>query len=292
MGHINELDRQLAVLAAWRTILPADQALDPTQACWPSLQAARLKTDATGLRAYQINAQATAQRVLASTYPTIAAMLGADTLSALALILWQQDPPRSGDLGEWGGALPASLASHPDLQPWPWLADSARLDWHRHLSERAADATLDAGSLQLLGEGEPEHVRLWLKPCVRVLPSNWPVIGLWDAHQLPVEKQEEAAAQALAHRSDLSERSQGQVSVSVVWRNPWPLQMLPLTGAQADWMLKLVGGRSPADIAKDAAMRPASLASLLDQALPDFDFTEWLSLALSQGWLWRVTVSA
>jgi len=277
MGHVNELERQAAVLAAWQTPLPAQAPLDASQACWPFVQAAKLATDAAGLRAYQINAQATAQRVLASTYPTIAAMLGIGTLNALALILWQQQPPSGGDLGDWGGALPGLLAAHPDLQPWPWLADSARLDWARHVCERAADADLDAGSLQRLGDTAPEQLHLQLKPCVQVLTSSWPIADLWDAHQLPADQQQAAASQAL---------SQAPVGSVVVWRDPWQVQMLCLTGAQADWMTTLSANTaSPQNTA-------LNLADMLDQALPDFDFTAWLTQALSQGWLRRVTPCA
>jgi hypothetical protein len=271
VGHLSELARQAAVLEAWRTPLAAGQRLDDSQACWPAVQAARLLTDAAGLRAYQVNAQATAQRVLAGTYPTVTAMLGEETLHALAIILWAQAPPANGDLGEWGGALPDLIASHPDLANWPWLADSARLDWARHVSERARDAVLDADSLHLLGTAAPEKVRLWLKPCVQMLTSAWPVADLWAAHQLPAAQQAQATEQALC---------QGRAGTFIVWRNPWALQMLHVVNAEGAWM---------AGLARPAASGPPTLAELLGHAPPDFDFTAWLSQALSQGWLWRIT---
>lgn len=270
MSEFSELARQQAVLAAWQTTLPRHAALDAQQACWLSLQTARLKTDAAGLRAYQLNAQATAQRVLASAYPTIAAQLGADTLDTLAVLLWQDQPPTSGDLGEWGGHLPVLLSTHPDLQAWPWLADCARLDWARHVCERAADADLDADSLQRLGDTDPQHLHLHLRPCVQVWAGAWPVGSLWLAHQLPAEQQEQAAAQAL---------TLGQPETVVVWRQPWQVQVRVLPAPQAHWMNQL------------CASSPGNLAELLDLADADFDFTAWLSEALTQGWLWRVGVS-
>ncbi|MGC4061661.1 MAG: DNA-binding domain-containing protein [Aquabacterium sp.] len=275
MGRLSESARQAAVLEALRMAMPAGDMLDARQPCWPAVQLAvqhaQLKTDAAGLQAYQRNAQATAQRVLASTYPTVAAMLGEEALDALALILWTRNPPYSGDLGEWGGALPDLIAAHPDLQAWPWLADSARLDWARHVAERAANTTLDAGSLHLLGTAAPDQVCLWLKPCVQVLASNWPIAGLWAAHQLPAEQQAPAAEQAL---------SQAQAGTVIVWRHPWALQMHSLADAQAAWMARL---------ADPTAGAPPPLSRLLDEAQPDFDFAAWLSQAVSLGWLWRVT---
>lgn len=275
MSALSELARQQAVLAAWQSTLPNHANLDAQQPCWPPLQTARLKTDAAGLRAYQLNAQATAQRVLASAYPTIAAQLGADALDTLAVLLWRAQPPKSGDLGEWGGHLPALLATHPDLQAWPWLADSARLDWACHACERAADVNLDADSLRRLGDTDPQHLHLQLRPCVQVVASSWPIGSLWEAHQMPSAQQEQAAAQALAL---------GQPETVVVWRQPWQVQVRALPAAQASWMWALHTNSR------------ASLADLLDQANTDndidtgFDFTAWLSEALTQGWLWRVSV--
>jgi len=62
MSLEEELARQQAVLAA-------------LQQGWPAIHTARLQTDAAGLRAYQVNARATAQRVLLAHFPTVAAML-------------------------------------------------------------------------------------------------------------------------------------------------------------------------------------------------------------------------
>jgi hypothetical protein len=279
MGELTEAQRQEAVVAAWRALLPADAPLDGQQACWPAVQAAHLLTDAAGLRAYQVNAQATAKRVLASTYPTLAAMLGEETLAALALILWQTHPPCCGDLGEWGGALPDLLASHPDLQAWPWLADSARLDWARHVCERAADATFDADSLHRLGDTAPAQLQIQLKPCVKLVTSAWPVARLWSAHQLDETQGEQAAAQAL---------QDGQAETVLIWRQPWQAQMQCLPANQIAWMSALLQANQTAQ-PHDAP----TLAHLLDHhAAADFNFTAWLSEALNQGWLWRIAARA
>jgi Putative DNA-binding domain len=294
MDELSEIARQAAVLAAWRSPLPLhvpqttslaaalgaspSEPLDTRQASCPALpdlHQARMSTDAAGLRAYQLNAQATAQRVLASTFPTVAAMLGQETLDAMALILWQQHPPEQGDLGEWGATLPALLACHPHLQAWPWLPDCARLDWARHACERAADATLDADSLLRLGDTDPALLRLWLKPCVQVIPSAWPIHGLFEAHQGP------QAAHALAAARSLQEDGPQTV---VVWRQPWQAQMQSLQEDQAVWMRALL----PAE----CSAAPRTLATLLDQAPAPFDFEAWLVGALNQGWLWRVTVGS
>lgn len=259
----HEATRQQAVLAAL-----SSAAAHPT-AGHPALQAARLQTDPAGLRAYQANAQATAHKVLRHTYPTVAAMLGPDTLDTLARLLWRQHPPASGNLDVWGEALPTLLAAHPDLQAWPWLADAARLDWACHQCERAADAPTDASSLALLREGDPRHLRMHLRPCVRLVSSPWPIVSLWQAHQGDETGHASAAAQALAD---------GGPQTAVVWRQPWRAQVAWLPDHQTAWMQALL-----------RASGAPSLAAMLDKTPPEFDLSAWLGEALSQGWLWQVS---
>lgn len=287
MSRADELARQQVVLA-----LLADDATAPA--------AARLRTDPAtprGVQAYQRNAQATARRVLRAHFPTVTAMVGEDTLDALALILWQCSPPSSGDLGEWGAALPDLLARHPDLQAWPWLADSARLDWARHLCERAADARLDAPSLQRLGDTPPEHLQLVLVPGLRLLKSPWPLVALWEAHHgTPTDTSCESAdsAQAQAALAALLEAGghkrdepEAATTAMVIWRGPdWRIHMAAVDEAEHSWMRRLLDNTCQAGQAAPFA----TLSELLDQAPPDLDFGAWLGRAVSAGWLWRVAV--
>lgn len=267
MNRATELARQQAVLAACRTPIDASAPWDASQACWPALSAARLHTDAAGLRAYQLNARATAQRVIAAHFPTLQAMLGEDALQSLAVRLWQESPPRTGDLGEWGEALPELIARHPALQAWPWLTHCARLEWARQRCERAADAQLETASLHLLAEAEPEQLYMALKPCLQLVDASWPVLALWQAHQGPVDTHEEAARLALQDAS---------AQAVVVWRNPAQLQMAALPSADARWMASLI------------TQPDQPLSAQLNQAPSGFDFSVWLHQAVSQGWLWRV----
>lgn len=282
MSAANELARQQALLTALRTPLPPGSVLDASQACWPALRQACAATDAAGLLAYQLNAQATAQRVLTAAYPSIAAMVGTQALDSLALQLWRQRPPASGDLGLWGDALPDLLATHPDLQGWPWLADSARLDWACHLSARAADTSLEADSLARLADTDPQHLHIQLKACVLVVRSPWPIVSLWQAHQLDGASQDAAVAEVLDQA-----QTHGQAENAVVWRHPWQIQLERVAHGPAHWMAELCQART------EASNPPCgpSLASMLAQAPEDFDFAAWLGEALRHGWLWRVAVS-
>lgn len=264
MSAAQELARQQAVLAA-------------LQHGWPGIHAAGLDTDAAGLRAYQVNSKATAQRVLLAHFPTVAAMLGEEALGTLAVLLWKQKPPSSGDLGQWGADLSDLIQSRTELADWPWLADCARLDWARHACERAADADLDHESLQRLGDSAPRSLHLQLKPCVQVVMSPWPLADLWQAHQLP-----EAEQAAMAEAALRDARKHG---ATVVWRSPWQVQMLEVPAEQGLWMQSL---QEHATHRTEAS----SLGGLLNQAPQGLDFSAWLTMAVMQGWLWRVTASA
>jgi hypothetical protein len=118
--------------------------------------------EARGLRAYRANAQALAARALAGVYGRVRDELGEADFAAMAWAFWRADPPRSGDLADWGGALAEFLAVQPEMDIG--LVELARLEWAIHEAERAPDADFDAASLQLLESGEPERLRLRLRP--------------------------------------------------------------------------------------------------------------------------------
>lgn len=234
-----------------------------------------------GWRAYQGNARATAARVLASHFPTVLAMVGDDALAVLALRLWQQHPPSSGDLGRWGAHLPDLIAAQAELQPWPWLADSARLDWARHTCERSADDALATDSLQRLGDTPAEHLGLALHPGVQVLASPWPVVSLWHIHQQPEGPERDAALQGLR----LQAMPAGECAV--VWRHPWQAEVATLAPPEAAWMRWWLAAPPEATLAQALAAVSTHADAHHGQG---FDFGAWLARALSCGWLSRITL--
>lgn len=238
------------------------------------------------LASYRRHARATACAVLRQTFPTITAMVGEDALDALALALWQAHPPRSGDLADWGDTLPALLAERPELAPWPWLADCARLDWARHHCERAADQVTDAASLTRLGDAPPERLRLVLQDHVQVLCSPWPLAALWAAHTCPDDAaQHTALAWAQEAAVGLGSDRPGH---TVVWRQRWRAEVAPLNQAEGLWMAALTApaGTGP------APETTRSLAALLDEAHPALDLGSWLARALEHGWIRHVALEA
>lgn len=226
----------------------------------PTLQAASL----AGLQVYRGNAAAHAEHALAAMHPTVAALVGAEGLAALARGLWQQHPPERGDLGEWGHALPAFIAAQATLAPEPYLADSAHLDGLVHQASRAPDSA-GAGSalgtaLGRLAEHSPQALRLVLSPGCGLLRSAWPVASIWHAHQ-PAALQ--AADRFDAVRAALA-TAQGETAF--VWRDGLRVCVEAVGPATADFTAALLGR--------------ADLAAALDAAGPDFSFEHWLQHAV------------
>jgi Putative DNA-binding domain len=226
---------------------------------------------ARGLGAYRANAQASADRALATAFPTVQALVGEEDFAHLAAEFWRAQPPLRGDLGEWGDAFPAWLAAHTAMAPWPYLGDCARLDLALHCNERAADAVLDAASLALLESADPSLLRIELMPGSALLRSAWPIASIHVAHQLegaPAERAFEGVREAIA--AARGERV-------LVARNGWRAVAYTLDTATADWTDHVLAG--------------ASLEAALEAAGARFDFAEWLGTALRESWLKGVAVS-
>jgi hypothetical protein len=218
-----------------------------------------------GLRAYRANAQASADRALSAVFPTVRKMVSEDTFRHLAHEFWRAHLPERGDLGEWGGELPMWLSAHTDMLDWPYLADCARLDLILYQNERAADAELDAESLMRLESVDPALLYLQLMPGVAVLSSRWPVVSIYQAHQLTGLEAEHAFDSL---RTSLLTGVGEQV---VVARQGWRAAVEAVDINTYRWMKNLLQG--------------FALADALECAEPGFEFASWLAHALQKSWL-------
>jgi len=254
-----------------QALLDAVRAGDPREAL-PSLAAdgrvagppARI---ASGLAAYRGNVEAAAERALSTTFPTVSAMVGTGDFGRLVRAYLHDEPPRVGDLGEWGVTFAAWVGRHAALAEWPYLADCAALDHAVHRCERAADALFDARSLALLESTEPARLQLRLRPGTAVLSSVWPIATIHLAHRDP-------SSDFSAARAALAVRRAEQV---LVVRCGWRGAVVAIDPSTVDWTQSLLDG--------------IDLAGALDRAGDRFDFAGWLATALRGGWLQGVACS-
>ena len=215
-----------------------------------------------GLAAYRSNAGAVAERALGAAFPTIAALIGAESFAALSRHFWHERPPVRGDLGEWGEALPAFIADSEQLAVEPYLADSARLDWAVHAATRAADASgAWPPALEALATTEPSQLRLQLAAGAAVVESRWPIVTVWQAHHGDEDFDNVRTAFA-------AERAE----TALVWRDEgFAVHVEAQGSADADFTAASINGRS--------------LAAALDAAGEQFSFERWLQRALRSRWL-------
>lgn len=257
-------DRHVAAREARRQqwLLGALEAGTDTEglAAWLDAAPARQQR---GLLAYRINAVASAERALATAFPTVAALVGVEPFAALARDLWRQRPPERGDLGEWGAALPDFIADSRSLSSEPYLADSARLDWLVHRASRAADAPDTQPALDTLATQAPEMLRLGLRPGTDVLASAWPVASIWLAHQADEHETRDGGDRFAEVRNAFAE---GRGETALVWRDGFSVRVEAIDREGADFTRALLGG--------------ASLAAALDATGDGFAFDDWLVRAL------------
>lgn len=218
---------------------------------------------ARGLRAYRDHAAAQAARALTVAYPTVAQAVGAEALAALAHALWQAEPPRAGDLAQWGGGLPALIAARPELADDPYLADCARLDWAVHCASRAADAPPGPPDLQPLLYRDPAALHLHLAPGTEVLTSAHPVVTIFRAHH------GDAAARDAAFAEVRAARAAGLGETALVTRRGLRVAVRALTPAESAFTIALLDGRT--------------LAQALHAAGDALDFAAWLREAVHEG---------
>lgn len=141
-----------------------------------------------GFAAYRNNWLEGTRKALASDYPVVARLVGADCFAALARAYRRAHPSRSGNLENFSAGFSVFLDSCYADTAHAYLADVARL-------ERAIDDCLLAASarpitidlLASLRDSELAGLRLHVHPASRLLRSPWPVVAVWEMHQDPHE---------------------------------------------------------------------------------------------------------
>ncbi len=246
------LRQQMLMRALWRD----DAALQG----W--VRAPARATASQGLAVYRSNAGALAERALGSAYPTLAALIGAESFAVLARHHWHEHPPVRGDVGAWGDELPAFIAASAQLAEEPYLADSARLDWAMHVCTRAADVNgAWPPALEALSTTDPSLLRIQLAAGAAVVASRWPIVTLWQAHHGARSMDDVRAA-----------FEAGREESAFVWRDDgFAVHVEVLEAADAAFTAALIQG--------------ATLAAALDAAGELLSFERWLERALRSRWL-------
>jgi hypothetical protein len=195
---------------------------------------------AARLRVYRHHVFESLGTALATTFPTVHALVGNDFFRSLARAFIHQSPPAQPVLAEYGAGFPAFIADYQPARELPYLADTARLDWALNLAFQApASGILTAAELASIPAERLPETRLALAPGAVLVSSPYPLDCIWSASQ------PDAAADAI----DL----QGDGVHLLVLRRPDDAAFVSLTAGEAAFLACLVDGE-PLEAAATAAL--------------------------------------
>jgi uncharacterized protein (UPF0276 family) len=144
--------------------------------------APELKGDPGRLGIYRGNLTSAWRRALASSYPVLRRLLGAERFGSLARAYGRACPAQDPDLNRFG----AGLADLIEGEGPAWLPDLARLEWAVHAAWYAPDAAADADPRAVLASLSPQQFeasRAILHPSLRLHASGWAMAAFWLAQQ-------------------------------------------------------------------------------------------------------------
>lgn len=121
---------------------------------------------------------------LATTFPTVQALVGADFFTRLARDFIAQSLPGQPVLAEYGAALPSFVAGYAPARGVPYLEDIARLDWALNVAFHVApEYRLTIADLAAVGfERLPSH-GFALPAGACLIGSPYPIARIWKISQ-------------------------------------------------------------------------------------------------------------
>jgi hypothetical protein len=250
-----------------KALAAQQQALLEALIAWPAQQASQhLLSMANGvgghpqrgLKAYQSNAHALAERALQAAFPVLAQILGSQSFAELARDFWHQQPPQRGDIAQWGRGLADFVRGSAQLQDVPYLADVAWSEWAMHCSQVASNAEADLGSLALLTTQDPASLVFCLAPGLAAYSSDWPLASILLAH-----------LQGSPDFAEVARMLQSRTPQDVVlWRSGYETKVRQALPGECKFLRALLAGQ---------AVEPAL------EAAATLDFSQWLPLAVQTG---------
>ncbi|MGQ0650768.1 MAG: HvfC/BufC family peptide modification chaperone [Betaproteobacteria bacterium] len=194
------------------------------------------------LEQYRRNVLGNWAGALASAYPTVRAIVGAEFFEAMARAYGAAHPSRDADLNRFGADFASFAAGFAPAADLPYLGDVARMDWLAHLAWYAADAAaprpLEAEAFAALP--------LALAPGCALCASQWPLARIWQIHR---------PGYAGAMQVDFT-RSEN----IVVYRRGWGVQVSALGKGE----LRLLCGASVGERFEDAVCAAAAADAAFD----------------------------
>ncbi|MDE2305830.1 MAG: putative DNA-binding domain-containing protein [Gammaproteobacteria bacterium] len=209
---------------------------------------------------YRHAIDATRLRTLASTYPTVQALVGEAFFEQLARRYAARHPSLCGDLCAYGDSFARFIEQSPEaIGPVPYLAEVARFEWLRQEAAFAADADpLEREHRAPCASAEPHALGVRFHSSVRTFRSDFPILSI---HRWCETSAGDAPTLADGAECGLIWREGDQVAASVVHPSSYAC-IESLRAGQS------VGEAAAAGSAVDPEFVPAEcLQDLLDRGL-------------------------
>ena len=215
-----------------------------------------------GLAIYRQNLLMNAERALSISYPTVVELVGEEFFSMLAKTFVCKEKLFAGDWGMWGETFPYWLGQLENLSSFPFIADSAKLDWLCHVAEREQTPISSVEQPQL--GIDLSLLRIRYCAGTYLLNSRYPIVDIWTAHQT---KNPNKRQQFLAQAKD--KISQGSGQSALIWRPSWKGFFRETSHSESEWLALTIGG--------------LSISAALEQMKQPFIFDDWLYQSTSEG---------
>lgn len=189
---------------------------------------------------YRNNIAVSLSDALAETFPVVRRLVGDEFFTAMAQVYVQKNRPASPVLFEYGSTFGDFIETFKPAQTLPYLADVARLERAWLDAYHAEDQTpLDVHVLASVPDAEMDGLTLTLHPSLRLMTSAFPVVSIWQSHQLD-------------SAPDLSVLSNAPEHALIV-RPEWGVCVMPLSEAAFSFIRRLAAGQSLRNICEDLA---------------------------------------
>jgi len=147
---------------------------------------------------YRNNVVFSLLEAMQTAFPAIEKLLGPALFREIAIDYIRQNPPLTPILMFYGSGFDAFLQDIKALSKYPFLADVARLELLRREAYHAADIPpITPDTLAAITPEKLVALRFEFTPGLRLLDSNYPVVGIWEynmADSAPKPAQEPQSA--------------------------------------------------------------------------------------------------
>jgi len=220
-----------------------------------------------GIKVYQNNLKANAERALAITYPSIKAIIGDENFQHATTQYLQEFLKSAADWGLWGEHLADYLAQQSLIESLPYLPDVARLDWAIHQAYRAKNSESNLNSFYLLEQDDSANLRFELASGLIVINSPFPIIAIRDHFKHEPMFDQDAFETSIEEAISQYQTSSG--FNALVYRQGLTIQLDYISSAESYWYQLLLNN--------------TLIGKALDSIEPhDFELSSWLPKAIQQ----------